>query len=462
MQEDVNNTDFGDFIWQPDDIFSNFIGDEFFKYAKNVHNSIKKCGESGAKFDQNSLGLAPWIELNELFSELKLEYRFKSGINDYFLKDDDFQLNEIPKLYQLKENGDIDLDDSRSLLDLSDGEKAIITLIFASFHGTDFEFKKILLLDEFDATFNPSLTEAFFKLIEKYFVSKGILVVIATHSPVTISLAPECARFYEVFSKIKSDSRILSVGKENYAELRIANKEFYEKIAKQSERIKDLILKIDEFEKFKQKLSESTKPFIITEGFTDIKHLKKAKEKLNIIGCDIDFSFKFPTSGWGSSELKDLLKKIATFPQSRKIVGIFDRDEVKIVEDIEKGGQQFKDYGNNVYAFCIPKPSSRENYKNISIEFYYSDINLKNICDSKCMYFDNEINFDSRRKPTSRIENPEDNFEKKIWDENIGDLSWIHSKAKFAELVELNDEFAGNFDFNNFKLIFDKIKLIMN
>ncbi|MCI4442167.1 MAG: hypothetical protein JHC39_01570, partial [Lentimicrobium sp.] len=35
------------------------------------------------------------------------------------------------------------------------------------------------------------------------------------------------------------------------------------------------------------------------------------------------------------------------------------------------------------------------------------------------------------------------------------------SKANFADLIESNEEFVGNFDFNSFNLIFDKVKGIL-
>ena len=50
------------------------------------------------------------------------------------------------------------------------------------------------------------------------------------------------------------------------------------------------------------------------------------------------------------------------------IIGIFDRDLPQIVNDVEKDGQSFKQYGNNVFAFCIPTDKSLEELKLASIE----------------------------------------------------------------------------------------------
>lgn len=230
---------------------------------------------------------------------------------------------------------------------------------------------------------------------------------------------------------------------------------------------------ISENERFKEmyqllekKIKEGTKPLIITEGKTDVKHFKKAKEKLNI-ECDIEF---YEIVGdWGDSQLKLLLEQLSKVQQRRKIIGIFDRDVPTIIIDIENNSQLFKDYTNNVYAFCIPIPTGRENYTNISIEFYYSDDELKKEKDGKCLYFDNEVEFrqsasNKKQRTISKLDIPKLDEEntKKIFDENIGTLDWIHSKSKFAELIENDEEFISDFDFTKFQLIFDKIQEIIN
>lgn len=92
-----------------------------------------------------------------------------------------------------------------------------------------------------------------------------------THSPATISLAPEYASFYEVFKKNYSSTRLYQVNKDDYLELQKVNKKFYDKISDQEKRIKELELSID---------SEEEEALIITEGKTDWKYILKALEYL--------------------------------------------------------------------------------------------------------------------------------------------------------------------------------------
>lgn len=234
------------------------------------------------------------------------------------------------------------------------------------------------------------------------------------------------------------------------------------------------------------KLSSITKPLVITEGKTDWKHMKAAlqhfKSKNEFSNLDFDF-LEYEDIDMGESELDNMCKKYSFVNQPNKIIFIFDRDVEKHLKS--KGdGKKFKKWGNNVFSFCIPIPSHRAGYKNISIESYYSDDDLK-IADSngKCLFFTNEI--DEKilitKNPTTRkqenidetyivMDKPkvEDEKEKKIYDQDASKIldkdgkQVAISKSVFAENV-LNK--VGNFanvDFKEFKLIFEVIESIIN
>lgn len=318
-QENLMNANFGDFLWQPDDPFSNVVGDMFFAYANKIKNEILKYGKKEESFKLEKFGEdPPWIKLNKLFEDLKLEYRFENKKSSYFLKEDDAQLNKSPQIYPLLGNGNIDENNPRKLSDLSDGEKAIILLIFASFNNKAYEHKKILLLDEFDATFNPSLIEAFYKVVEKYFISKGVLVMIVTHSPVTISLAPKHASFYEVFSKIKTKKRILPVQRNEYKEIQIANKNFYKKITDHELRIKTLESAEKEYKKIN---------LYVEDTYAQI--YKIAYLKLHGIACDENNFESFFEEN--SSFVIHPMKSAKELNKTLGIVSITDRNDKKVL-----------------------------------------------------------------------------------------------------------------------------------
>lgn len=276
-QKEINDTLDSDFIWRSDDIFTNVIGDWFFNYAVKVQDAEASVGRvGGPAFDPKSLpDEPPWSQLNNLFGELGFTYRFK---DNYFIRS--LKINEQPELYPIREDGSIDESDPRKLADLSDGEKAIISLSFASLSGVKSETIKILLLDEYDSTFNPSLTEIFYKVLHRYFISKGVMVIVNTHSAATISLAPDYASFYEVFKLNAESNRVLPVQREDYVELEVANKNFYDKISDQRSRIEELEKEKATHEKILGELKASVRPVIFTEGETDKIILSAAWNKL--------------------------------------------------------------------------------------------------------------------------------------------------------------------------------------
>src|SRR5690606_37032757 len=76
---------------------------------------------------------------------------------------------------------------------LSSGEKTIIALIFVLYHASsNGQFPQVILFDEPDAHLHPSLTQLFIDVIQKVLVEEQkVKVIITTHSPSTIALAPD-------------------------------------------------------------------------------------------------------------------------------------------------------------------------------------------------------------------------------------------------------------------------------
>ena len=216
------------FIWRNENDIINQVGNLFYLACCDRANQQIECSKTGKIFDNSTwLQSAPWTILNKLFSELNFKYRFK---DDYLF--DTPEMEENPKL---RLNSDI-----RNLNDLSDGEKAILKLALISLDEEISKDIKLVLFDEYDAPLNPSLIEAFYHVIEKFYIYKGIQIIMTTHSPATISLAPGYAKFYEMFSQQNNSPKILEVDQFDYAELKEANKAFYSKIQQQEERIIEL------------------------------------------------------------------------------------------------------------------------------------------------------------------------------------------------------------------------------
>lgn len=441
-----------DFIFQPDDIFSNNIIDIFLDFLHRRKEAREERGRTGGeKYDESKLGDSPWKKLNNLFSELDFSYRFEDS---YELKNGSIkpQIQLTNRINVEDGHGDLTI----QLNELSDGEKAIISLTFALIK--DNVGMKMLLLDEYDATLNPSLTNAFFKVIENYFVAKNITVIMTTHSTDTLMLAPQRSSLYQIEKPTKSGNRIKKLEKEKYHEYKLV----YQKYEENNSRI------LTELEMVRAELERIQTPLIITEGKTDVIHIKTAMRKLGI--SDLNIKFHETTDSMGESNLIKLLEKLSLIDNTKKIIGIFDRDNKDYINTIG----DLKKFGNNVFAFCIPHPKARALYKNISIEFYYSDDEVKKEKNGKRLYFSNEISqsITTEKKPPkfypkNADNDDEDEYDKKIHDKDIKSLTKdgtiiSHSKACFARLIaDEKDNFSADFCFDNFNLIIDKIKEII-
>jgi len=349
-----------------------------------------------------------------------------------------------------------------TIFNLSSGESSMLCLFGELLRQADNnknniqlnQITGIVLIDEVDKHLHIKLQKEVLPILFKLF--PNVQFIMSSHSPF---LSMGLAEILKVRTKI-IDLDNLGISKdpttnELYTEV-------YNMMIGENNRFKEMFLSLE------QTVKNGTTPLIITEGKTDTQHIRKAKDILNVEDCEVEF---YDIVGdWGDSKLKLLLEQLAKVKQTRKVIGIFDRDVLSIVRDVENDNQLFKNYSNNVYAFCIPIPSGREEYSNISIEFYYSDNEIKKLKDGKCLYFDNEVDYlynkSTNKHVISKLENPRVDQEnsKKIFDETkMCELAdWIHSKANFARLIETDSEFIEGFNFNQFNLIFERIKLILN
>lgn len=309
----------------------------------------------------------------------------------------------------------------------------------------------IVLIDEVDKHLHIKLQKEVLPNLFKLF--PNVQFIVSSHSPfLAMGLA----------EKAQDRSKIVNLDNFGISKDPTTNAlyaEVYEMMVGENEKFKVL------YQDLKQQMQQGTKPLVITEGKTDVQHIIRAKEKLDI--ADLDVDFLEVTEDWGDTKLKDMLEYMSKAPQARKIIGIFDRDVKKIIDDIEKDGQEFKSYGNNVYAFCLPVPPHRANYSNISIEFYYTDDELRKEKDGKRVYFTNEIKKEilvsTSALVLTKLPTPDTNSEfiKKVFDQDAAQIAGVHSKTVFASIVENDDDFIHDFNFGTFEPIFNRLRQII-
>lgn len=376
-----------DFIWKQGDIFSNTIGEIFFIHAIKISEKLKETGREN--FDPDSFEISPWKELNDLFEELSFSYRFKS---DYWIEG--VEINEQPKLHPVNRNGELDIYKFRNLSDLSDGEKTIISLCFASINGKS-STKSILLLDELDAVLNPSLIQMFYVVIKRFFLNKGIIVIMATHSSASISLSPKETKYYEVFKPIFYEHRILEVDRDDYSELKIVNDRFYKKIENQQKRIEHL----------EGKVTSNKEILIITEGKTDWKYFIKALHffhtRNEFLGIEKEFFYRYGSaqdvqnSICGTNEENELseskLKNFLTSLQQTRLIDAHNNRKIRIgIFDSDTNLKVLSDKAHGIYSFKI-QPN------NISTEFLFSDQEIMTSIDDKRLFIGEEFHKRTKR-----------------------------------------------------------------
>jgi predicted ATPase len=151
-----------------------------------------------------SLGEKPWNVLRDIIREAKLPFDINDPSKCGFRENFQLKLTHIILKEEIK------------FSDLSSGEKVLISLVFYLYNSQEKNvFPKLFLLDEPDAHLHPSMSQQFLNVIKNVLVDKfGVQVIMTTHSPSTVILAPFDA-IYEMSSKqpriIKSPSKNHSV-----------------------------------------------------------------------------------------------------------------------------------------------------------------------------------------------------------------------------------------------------------
>lgn len=354
-----------------------------------------------------------------------------------------------------------------SLFQLSSGELALISIFGEIIHQADNNvnntplenIKGIVIIDEIEKHLHITLQK---EILPKMFaLFPNVQFIVSSHSPfLNMGLATELSGNHMIFDLDHNGISCSATENELYEEVyNLMIGENY-RFAKQCEELT-------------VKLESLTKPLIITEGKTDIKHILKAKEKLGATDLDFDV-IQDDQQPDGDSNLYKLLEQAAHIENKNIIIGIFDRDIKKTVENIEKNGQQIKDFGNNVYAFCIPLPESRKmnGEEDISIEFLFSDIEIHTKLKNGCsLFFGDEFSARTGRHKNDKtliLSNQSDRGKHKIVENNGGQAVYneqeeniLAKKDDFANAISSGEIEISEESWNNFKPIFETIRSIL-
>lgn len=303
--DEIQHNDFVQ-LYKPYEYKNNFlpyqlgkiVWDYYVKYRNNQVNEFQnaKYGKDYSCLSEEEFvathGAKPWELMNEILRTFdSLEYKVNSPEGtDVFAT---FQL----KLVHVK-NPALEIDFSA----LSSGEKVLMALVASVYKAsTDNVFPDVLLLDEVDASLHPSMMKNMLEVIKSIFLARSVRVILVTHSPTTIALAPEESIYVVNRSgknRIEKKSRqaALSILTEGFATL-------------------------DEGIRLFDQVSKN-EVSIITEG-NNTALIKKACE---LYGCnDVEVISGFEGVS-GKSQLKTLFDFFARATHKSKIIFVWDCD----------------------------------------------------------------------------------------------------------------------------------------
>lgn len=177
------------------DPFAVTMGEVFLTYhSRHQRNRFLRFQESESKVRAGSIsdaefelrhGPPPWDLMTESMASVGLPYRFVPpplGIEE--------DLTYEPAVVHDQSGAEI------SPNSLSSGERTLLAIAMSLYVGTNLKdsvrMPEVLLLDEADATLHPTMIKSLLTVLSEVFVARhGVKVLLTTHSPTTVALAPE-------------------------------------------------------------------------------------------------------------------------------------------------------------------------------------------------------------------------------------------------------------------------------
>ncbi|WP_033082328.1 AAA family ATPase [Colwellia psychrerythraea] len=174
-------------------LFQQTFSEVFLRYHELVKlNKLKeldhKDGVKGVRYLSNekfieTYGKPPWDFVNRLLEDAELDFEIS--------KPEGYVTSTFSTVLTKKSSGN-----EVNFAQLSSGEKILMSFAFCIYNAKGSlnapNQPKVLLFDEVDATLHPSMSKQLMKVIINTLVGElGIHVIMTTHSPSTVAVAPE-------------------------------------------------------------------------------------------------------------------------------------------------------------------------------------------------------------------------------------------------------------------------------
>jgi predicted ATPase len=265
------------------------IAEVFYEYRIDEIEMLA-TGKTQAEVNRE-LGERPWVVLRDILKESSLGFEIndpsKKGLREVFT------LTITDKIT----GSEVDFND------LSSGEKVLMSLVYYMYSSQHRNvYPKLMLMDEPDAHLHPAMTLHFLNVIKNILVDKHKMqVIMTTHSPATIILAP----YDSVFEMTKTEPRIQKASSKSHAVSLLTAGLVY--------------------------IGEGTKYFIV-EGTSDVQffsHVNNAmaSSKLQINDTPLVFiEASTKNQGGGKLVVQNWVQKLQNSGLSEIIKGLVDQD----------------------------------------------------------------------------------------------------------------------------------------
>ncbi|MGE8366025.1 AAA family ATPase [Cupriavidus sp.] len=360
------------------------------------------------------------------------------------------------------------------LQQLSSGELMLLSLFSSILRSYDSvhskpaatleEVKGVVFIDEIDLHLHISLQREVLPQVIR--MLPNVQFVMSTHSPFfLLGLAKDGDQNVDIYDFPTG----VPIAASEFSEFRTGYDVFVEKN-------QQFLLG---FENLRKKISNDNRPLLITEGKTDWKHLKAAllrlKASAEFADLDVEFLEFEDDVDMGDAKLAQMCEYLAHVPQPRKLIFVFDRDVPTIVAKMAgQAADGFKRWNDSVISMCIPVPQHRRDYRNISIEFFYSDdeVKTRDRVSGTRLFFSNELELyrnPGQPEKVRVLQEPhhDGELEKKIFDKDCARIRdadgnpAAHSKAAFADHVLHGHDGFANFELESFRTFFASVSVAL-
>jgi predicted ATPase len=166
-----------------------------YEYNKiNKYYNVQEGDTSRYFLEENDFfqkyGDAPWDIANEIMNSADFRYQFNRPTN---------KIGNLEQQFQLRLQDPVD-GTTIQASELSSGEKILLAVTLLLYQTSGdlnlSKLPKLLLLDEVDAPLHPSFTKSLLDILnQKFALELNVSIIMATHSPSTVALAPEGSVF---------------------------------------------------------------------------------------------------------------------------------------------------------------------------------------------------------------------------------------------------------------------------